>query len=228
MKYWSAFSMTVGRSLRPTKRSIAARSNAAVRREFLCAVGAPARVDDGGDVVGGEMALDELSRGVDDDLRARRADVEIVEHDHVQPAADRCAFDRTSGTTGAAAADSRAGRHRNIDRENVLIAWGLPSSNRAKSSLAQPRDEIPALVGDHGVDVDVVHLDLEGDRRRRGLLSGRDGDQQNAGDRDDRREMSDPHRGQDLMITLGRMLDSAAIHEAKSVGRRSRFLRAYW
>jgi hypothetical protein len=61
----------------------------ALGRELLGAFRPAARVRDRRHVVGGEVPLDELTRRVDDDLCPQRAHVEIVEHDHIQAAANR-------------------------------------------------------------------------------------------------------------------------------------------
>ena len=157
----------------------------ALGRELLSAVGSPARIRDGGHVVRAEMPLDELPGGIDDDLRPQRGDVEIVEHDHVQTAADwlRVGFH-------VAHAPWRAGGRALADgtgmstSENALISCGLPSSRSSKSSFGEIGDEVSALVGHDGVDVDEVHLDLEC-RGGRGLLlrrgeQGRDCDRSRA------------------------------------------------
>jgi len=57
---------------------------------------------------------------------------------------------------------------------------GLAVFEQREVFLGQSGYEIPALVSHHGVDVDVVDLHLECDGRRRRLLRGRDGDQQDA------------------------------------------------
>ena len=58
--------------------------------------------------------------------------------------------------------------------ENVLISCGFPSSNNSKSFLGQVIHEVAARIGDNGIDVDEVHLDLE--RHLREGFDGQDDD----------------------------------------------------
>ena len=68
--------------------------------EVLRRIAASARVDDRRDVVGAEVALDELARRFLDERSAKRADVEVVEHDHVNPSIECAAIRARVGVTG--------------------------------------------------------------------------------------------------------------------------------
>ncbi len=48
----------------------------------------------------------------------------------------------------------------------MSIFCGFPSSNTSKSSRVSPVMKLPGLIGDDGVDIDVVDLDLKGDHGR--------------------------------------------------------------
>ena len=53
----------------------------AIAGEVLRRIGAAARIHDRREIVRAEMPLDELARRFLDERRAKRADVEVVEHD---------------------------------------------------------------------------------------------------------------------------------------------------
>ena len=55
--------------------------------------------------------------------------------------------------------------------EQMVSVCGFPCSTIWKSSFVRLRTKLPSRVGDDGVDLDVVDLDLEGDRGLR-LIGG--------------------------------------------------------
>ena len=142
----------------------------ALGRELLGAVGSPAGIRDGRHVVGPEVPLDELPRGIDDDLRPQRSDVEVVEHDHVQAAADwfgvgfHVAHDRRDGARAGT-----GGRYRDVDEREGADVLRLAVVQELEIILGEIGDEVSALVGHDRVDVDEVHLNLKC-RGGRGLL----------------------------------------------------------
>ena len=164
-----------GRAQLPSLKLVDGRQQrGALGRELLRAVGTAARVGNGGDVVRAEMPLDELTCGIDDDFRSQRGDVQIVEHDHVQASADglRVGLDVARQRRGRRRTRAR-GRHRNIDERKRADLLRLAVVQQLEIVLGEIADEIAALVGDDGVDVDEVDLDLER-RRGCGLLLCRD------------------------------------------------------
>jgi len=72
-----------GSQLAPLEPVNRRKERRALRCKFLGAVGAAARVNDGGHVVGPEVSLDELARRADNNLRSQRAHVEVIEHDDI-------------------------------------------------------------------------------------------------------------------------------------------------
>ena len=113
------------------------------------------------------MPLDELPRGPDDDLRPKRADVQIVEDDDVQAAADRLRVRLDIVAVSGAAVVPRsdpAGR-RNIDERERADFLRLAVFEQLEVVLVEIGDEVPALVGHDRVDVDEIDFDLKRDRR---------------------------------------------------------------
>ena len=139
----------------------------AVAGEILHRLAVAGRVDDGDDVVGADVALDELPRR---GARARRA-VEAGVADRRgrgRRRAPRTACGSTTTSGGMAVFEKSGGSTRSIGMstiENAVSACGLPSSTIWKSSLVSVADEVALRVGDVGVDLDVVDFDLEGDGR---------------------------------------------------------------
>ena len=137
-----------------------------VAGELLRVLRAAAGEDDRHQIVGAEVALDELTRG--DLARAASAarDVQVVEDHHVDAAVERPLVALTSGSIGLAANSGRSARSIGMstsgERRNRLALAVLED---LKVVLGQVADELALLVGDERVDLDVFDLRLE----RRGL-----------------------------------------------------------
>ena len=134
-----------------------------VARELLRRVLASARRHDGREIVGAEMALDELARALPDDRRAERGHVEIVEHDDVDAAGRDVAIRSHVGLDTVLPA-SRKESERSTGssmNENVSTFCGLPSSRISKSSRVRPVTKLPRCVGDGDVDVHEIDAHLE-------------------------------------------------------------------
>ena len=140
----------------------------AVVREVLRGIGAAAGIDDGREIVGAEMPLDELARRLLDDGGAERTDVDIVQHQHVDAPVERprirahvCADGTTEHGEPIRALDRQLDVRKHFDLLRLSVLEDLEVLTR------QAGDEVALLVGDDRVDVDVVHLDLKGHRRGR-------------------------------------------------------------
>ena len=136
----------------------------AIGREFLRRIFPPARIDDGGQVIGAHELADELSSRVLQRRAAHRAHVEIVEHDHVHAAVERLSIGLRVGNDEPALVDELGrlldGNLRPRERVDLLR---LAVLEHLEIVAREPGDEVALGIGDDDVDVDVVHLDLEGD-----------------------------------------------------------------
>ncbi len=82
-----------------------------------------------------------------------------------------CRLVRTSGSIGFDANNGRSARSSGmLTSENAVTFCGLPSSNTWKSLALQTGDELAVAIEDARVDLDVVDLGAEGDRRLLRLL----------------------------------------------------------
>ncbi len=148
-------------------------------RELLAGALDAAGLDDGSNVVGAEVALDELSRRNLDARRLRKADVLVVEDDHEYASVELLAVAPHIGFDRLGLVERRIellDRDINQRSDRYLLRFSL--LEHLEIVLRQVADEVSLLIGDDGVDLDVVDLDLEGDRRllwrrfgRRRLLS---------------------------------------------------------
>ena len=154
------------RSFWPMKRSIAACSSRGSLVNSCAASVAPVGVDDGGDVVGAQVLVDELVRRLLDQGAAQRGGVVVVEEQHVD-----AAFERPG-----VRADVRHDRPRLVDE--AIQALDRDHDLREEGHLLQlavfvdleilageALHEVGALVGDDRVDLDVLDLGPEGHRR---------------------------------------------------------------
>ena len=134
--------------------------------EFLAGVGAAAGVHDRREIVGADVALDELLRGQLDALRAQRRGVQIVEHDHVDAAVGGLQV----------VADVRLDRlrrkqrpldalERNVDQRKRGDLLRLAVLEDLEVLGLQVGDELALLIEDARVDLDVVDFGAERDRR---------------------------------------------------------------
>ena len=130
------------------------------------AVLAPARIDDGGQIVGTHELADELSGRILHRCAAHGAHVEIVEHNHVHAAVERPSValridgDRT-------AVDDERGRFfdRDLDQRERVDFLRPAVLEDFEVVAPEPGHEIALIVGDDDIHIDVVHLNLEGDPR---------------------------------------------------------------
>ena len=131
-----------------------------VARELLRGVGAAAREDDGHQIVGAEVALDELPRGVLDELRPQRVDVQVVEDHHVDAAVERPLVALRRPARSASRLEERpvGPLDRNIHEREVRDRLRLAVLEDLEVVLRQVADERPCLVGDERVHLDVVDL----------------------------------------------------------------------
>ncbi len=149
--------------------------------EFLRVVGPALDVNHGHQVVGAQLVLDELAHRTADQLGVQRLHVQIVQHRHVDAAVERprvgpdVRLDRLCGEERPfGAIDGNVNQREAADRLRLAVLEDL------EILLLQVADEAPLLVGDDRVDLDVVHLQLEGRRfealrRCRRLPRGRHG-----------------------------------------------------
>ena len=157
-------------SFRPIVLSTAASSSRLLLVNSWLASLAPGGVHDRHQVVGAEAPLDELLRR---DLHARRCGRSAC--------ADRRSPSRRRGRRTASRWSSRPARSATrrtaggrrcstgmSTSVNLVIACDFPSSRTWKSSFFRSRTMPSLLVGDDGVDLDVVDANLEGRR----LLGG--------------------------------------------------------
>ena len=141
----------------------------AIVREVLRGIGAAAGIDDGREIVGAEMPIDELARRLLDDGRAERADVDIVQHQHVHAAVERpCIRARVGGDRTTEHGESIRTLDRQLDVRKHLDLLRLAVLEDLEVVARQAGDEVAVLIGDDRIDVDVVHLDLK--RHRWGSL----------------------------------------------------------
>ena len=155
------------RSLRPMNLSTALQQQALAGGEFLAGVGAAAGVDDGGRVVGADVALDELPRR---DLRRAASGARWCAGRRAR--SGRCGRRRPAGCSGRparSACDANSGRSARssgmLTSENAVTFCGLPSSNTWKSLGLEVGDELALLIEHARVDFDVVDFGAERDRR---------------------------------------------------------------
>ena len=103
------------------------------------------RVDDGDDVVGADVALDELPRRAARARGAVEARLQIVEDEDEHAPLERLAVVDDVGRDRRGFAKS-GGSTRSIGMstiEKTVSAWGLPSSRTWKSSLVSVRTKFP-------------------------------------------------------------------------------------
>ncbi len=128
---------------------------------------------DGGDVVGADVALDELARGQLDALGTQRRRVQVVEDDHVDASVGRfevgahVALDRPGGEQRALDAFERDVHHR--EGRHLLRLAVLEHLEVGRLEVG---DEFALAIEHARVNLDVVDLGAERDRRllRRLLL----------------------------------------------------------
>ena len=116
-------------------------------------------------VVGRHVVLDKRSRGGPDDLDPLKGRVEIVEHEHVETAVEFIVI-ADIGLGGCGPAPRlvwRADRH--VDKREQLDILQHVVLEHLEVVGAEVADRVPVRVGDDGVHLDVVNLDLERDRR---------------------------------------------------------------
>ena len=97
------------------------------------------------------------------------ADVLVVEDDHVQTPGERLAVRLRVGRrpAGRRARTRSVLLDRDLDVREHVDLLRLAVFEHLEVVSREARDEVALLVGDDHVDVDVVDLDLEGDRRGR-------------------------------------------------------------
>ena len=143
-------------------------------------------MDDRHQIVGPQLLLDELAHDAPDHLGVKRLDVQIVEHDDVDAPVERARVGHDVGL------DRLGGEERPLEALDRDVHEGegadrlrLPILENLEVFLLEVADESALLVGDDGVDLDVVDLELEGRRiqplRRRRILPRR---QDGAGQQD--------------------------------------------
>ena len=152
-------------------------STAAKRRRVF---GAAARMNDGGQVVGAQMAFDEAMGRCFHKSRPQRVRLEIVQHDEVEAAQKRLGIGHDVGLDRPLGEERSIGPlDRYVDRRVDRHLLRLAILEDLKIVLVQIANEIPLFVGHDGVDLDVVDLDFErhgrllSRRRRRWLLPRR-------------------------------------------------------
>ena len=134
--------------------------------EFLARRLGAAGLDDRRDVVGPQVALDELFGGELHARRPREAGVEIVEHQDEHPAVEFLAVAADIGLDRLGLIERRIEfLDRDVDERDDRDRLRLAAFQNLEVVLGQAADEVALLVGDAGVDLDVVDLDLEGNRR---------------------------------------------------------------
>ena len=153
----------------------------AIGGEFLRRVAAAARVDDRAEIVGRHVLAHEPAGGIAHRRAAHRADVEIVEHDHVDPSVERLAIGSRIGRDCPALDDELLRLVKgNVDERERIDLLRLAVFEHREVVARQSGDEPALLVGDDDVHVDVVDVDLKCDAGcLLGLLSQKTGSVQN-------------------------------------------------
>ena len=151
----------------PAKLSIALNSRRPVAGEFLRAVLARAGLDDRGDVVGAEIALDELLGGLADPDAAREVRLQVVEDQHEHPAVELLRVARHVGLDRGGREERRVRPlNRDVDQRHDRQVLLLAVLEDLEVILGQVADEAALRVGDDRVHLDVVDLGPERHRRR--------------------------------------------------------------
>ena len=137
------------------------------------------------------MLTHELARGITHRRTAHRADIEIVEHDDVNAPVERLAVGaRVARDCPPLDDDLLRLLDGNVHERKRIDLLRLAVFENCKIVARQARDELALLVGDHDVDVDVVHLDLERDAGWLRSLSQKDGRLQGNGNEEGKRGVS--------------------------------------
>ncbi len=139
----------------------------AIAGELLRRVSASAGVDHGGQIIRREVLLHELTRRFDHELRAQGCRVQVVQHQHVQPAGTgwRVGFD--VGRNRPVRGQKPVLRDcRNIDVREHVNPLRLAVFEQLEIVPGQAADDVSLAIGDHRVHVDIAGFHLEGDWRR--------------------------------------------------------------
>ncbi|HZB26453.1 MAG TPA: hypothetical protein VE379_09995 [Vicinamibacterales bacterium] len=174
------------------------------------------------EIVGAEVSLHELPGGRTEPRSARRVRVQVVEHQHehaaieLTPVGSDVGFDGSGGKdwgVNLLYGDVYQGEHRD--------GLGLRALQHLEVLLRQTAHEVTLRVGDGGIDLDVVDLDLERDRRlplggRRGggrrLLGLQCGQRQGATEGGKKRTRADHGR----LVWHRRLIVSRSRHGARA------------
>src|SRR6185436_2265733 len=145
---------------------------ARVVRELLAVGRAPAGEDDGGEIVGAEVPLEEAVQRLLDARAARQVHVQVVEHEQVDAAVHADVGIHVGLDGGRREQRTLGARDRNVDVGERAHHLRLAVLEHLEIGGAQIGDRLAGGVADEGVDLDEVRLDAEGQRRLRRLRVG--------------------------------------------------------